>query len=340
MVHNSFHIELDKTSGITLQQQLINAIKKAVSEKDLEPGEILPSINYLSHNLSIARDTVFKAYQELKRLRIVDSTPSKGYMVSQQLKKILLLLDFFSPFKESFHASFKKNIPQDLIVDLVFHHYNREIFDSIVTEGIGKYDIFVIMNYDTSIFKINSVLKKLDPSKLLLIDIPIKDWNNFKPENYACISQNFDLAVYDCLTEIKDRILNYNKFAVIYTKKLNHPEITLAYTQKFCSDNSIDYSVHKETDSLILEAETLYFILRQSDLARILQLCRKQQFIPGKNIGILSYNDSPLYEYIGKGISVISTDFHEMGFKAAKFVKDRELINETIPTKVILRGSL
>ena len=45
-------------------------------------------------------------------------------------------------------------------------------------------------------------------------------------------------------------------------------------------------------------------------------------------------------KFIYKGISVVSTDFIELGTKAAEFINGNKTIQSYIPTKLILRGSL
>ena len=45
-------------------------------------------------------------------------------------------------------------------------------------------------------------------------------------------------------------------------------------------------------------------------------------------------------QFIYKGISVISTDFNQMGAKAAEFINMDKQIQSYIPTQLILRDSL
>ena len=70
----------------------------------------LPSINKLSREYQVSRDTVFKAFIDLKDRGIIDSTPGKGYYVTNKLTNILLLLDEYSPFKYSLYNSFIKKL--------------------------------------------------------------------------------------------------------------------------------------------------------------------------------------------------------------------------------------
>ena len=45
-------------------------------------------------------------------------------------------------------------------------------------------------------------------------------------------------------------------------------------------------------------------------------------------------------QIVGGGITVISTDFEQMGQRAAAFVKNKQKITEILPTSLILRNSL
>jgi DNA-binding LacI/PurR family transcriptional regulator len=68
--------------------------------------------------------------------------------------------------------------------------------------------------------------------------------------------------------------------------------------------------------------------------------------MPGKNlkvgedVGLITLNDTPMLEIIENGISVISTDFKQMGKLAAEYIKNRQKIQTYIPTQLIIRGSL
>ena len=75
-------------------------------------------------------------------------------------------------------------------------------------------------------------------------------------------------------------------------------------------------------------------------MVKIVKDADKNSFKPGREIGLIAYNDDPVLEIIKNGISSISIDFGLMGEKAAEFVKSKSLIQEYIPTKLIIRGSI
>ena len=108
----------------------------------------LPSINKLSREYQVSRDTVFKAFIDLKDRGIIDSTPGKGYYVTNKLTNILLLLDEYSPFKYSLYNSFIKKLSINYKVDLLFHQYNERLFNTILRESIGRYNKYIVMNFN------------------------------------------------------------------------------------------------------------------------------------------------------------------------------------------------
>jgi DNA-binding LacI/PurR family transcriptional regulator len=146
--------------------------------------------------------------------------------------------------------------------------------------------------------------------------------------------------VYKELHSIKDILKRYGAFKLINSGNLNHPAVTLEYFTRFCYDNEIRCNILDDVEKMGLNKGDAFFLLRQKDLATLLRICKENSFEPGKDIGILAYNDSPLYEFIGPGISVISTDFELMGKNAAQFVIDRKHVQQVVPTKIKLRGSL
>ncbi|MBN1952762.1 MAG: GntR family transcriptional regulator [Bacteroidales bacterium] len=332
-------LSLDTSSGETKLQALIRELLRLI-QAELHEGDSLPSVNQVSRELSLSRDTVFKAYSELKRRKIVKSTPTKGYFVSHDISRVLLLLDYYTPFKDMVYREIEREVGRDYTIDLVFHHYNKTVFDTVVLNSIGKYDAYVIMNFDTQEFSISGSLKRIDPSKLLLLDIPVFDWKNFESGRYSYVWQDFDESVFSALQEIREQVRKYSRFVFMNPDRLKHPAVTLEAFRRFCDQNGICPEVVTLSASLRVKKGEVYFVLRQSDLAEILTQCREADLIPGEDIGVLAYNDIPLYEFIGKGITVISTDFKKMGQLAAEFIKEQQPVQKILPASLINRNSL
>ena len=75
-------------------------------------------------------------------------------------------------------------------------------------------------------------------------------------------------------------------------------------------------------------------------LGQFLSQCRMRKLEPGIDTGIISYNETPMKQFIYKGITVLSTDFEMLGKKAADFVVNDLPMNFCVPTSMIVRESL
>lgn len=329
-----FKFKPEEGSSLTKLQQLIHAVTEAISIGILKEGDILPSVNKLSRDSGISRDTIFKAYNVLKQRSIISSTPTKGYFVSTESYKVFVLLDDFSAFKEQLYNSFRNELPESYTVDLLFHHYNYEIFEQLIQNSLGKYNMYLVMNINNK--SLEDVVRKIDPNKLLILDMGKVNDN----EGISYLTQDFNQVVYECLQHGIGQIRKYDEFILIFPPNTPHPAETIDAFNSFCADFNINHTVLKKFDGTKLKSGQAYFVIKDDDLVRIVKDCKQRGMKLGSDIGILSYNDTPMKEIVSSGITVISIDFNEMGKKAAVFVSGKEKIFEQIPSRLILRGSL
>ncbi|MCK3684908.1 GntR family transcriptional regulator [Maribellus sp. YY47] len=320
--------------GQTKLQQLVHSITEAIAKGELKAGDPLPSVNQLSSESGFSRDTVFKAYNILKQRSVVESAPTKGYFVANESYRVFVLLDDFSAFKEQLYQSLRQNLPESYAVDLLFHHYNREVFTQLIESSLGRYSMYVVMNIDHQ--SMEPILNKIDSNKLLLLDMgkPANDKVNY-------LLQDFGESVIHCLDEQADRFRKYNELVLVYSEKdTPHPGEVVPAIQSFCKKHSIIFSRVSRFDSSKLKSGQAYFVIRDSDLVEVIKSCRSNQLELGKQVGIISYNDTPMKEIVGGGITVISTDFEEMGREVATFVQHKHKIGKVLSTSLILRDSL
>ena len=328
-----FKFTINPASTILKFQQLIDCVNDAISQNVLKAGDILPSVNQVCRENSLSRDTVFKAYAELKNRGIIESVPNRGYFVSQATTKVFLFLDTFKAYKEVLYASFRDNLPENVAVDLHFHHYNIDIFEKIIKESIGKYTKYIIMNFDHP--RVKEITSLIPAQKLLIID-----WKINSSDEQSCVCQDFGQPVYDCLAENIELIKKYDKFIYFYPEFTYHPPISIEYFLQFAKEYSINHSVFKEFHKLNIQNDELYLLVSDRTLAKILDQCEQKELIPGIDVGIISYNETPMKKYVKNGITVLSTDFELMGQKAAEFVATSEKLNFCVPTKLKIRSSL
>lgn len=326
-------MRIEFTQEGTKLQQLVDAFTVAIGRGQYKMGESLPSINYLSKVNQVSRDTVFKAYIELKRRGVVDSTPTKGYYVNGAVNKVFMLLDTFSPFKDVLYNSVVSNLPKNYSIDLLFHHYNLRVFESVINDSLGRYSMYVVMNFNND--RISNTLKKVDKGKLLILD-----WGKYKTENYSYVCQDFDQALYHCLVSGLPQIKKYKKMVMYLPDSSPHPRSSVKWFKRFCKDFDIMYRVVEHLNERDVEQGTAYLVIPQKELVEMVKFCRNKQFNLGSDVGLIGYNDMPMYEIIENGITVISTDFVQMGKRAAEFIKSKQKVQEIVPTQLILRGTL
>lgn len=330
---NKFQFTTDAKSTKLKYIQLVDAVSEAISNRDLQEGDLLPSVNYLIKECSLSRDTVFKAYAELKNRGLIVSVPNRGYFVAHANTKVLLFLDTFKAYKEVLYASFIKNLPENVGVDLQFHHYNMDSFARVIDESIGKYSTYVVMSFDHP--RMAEVMKKLPPEKLLAID-----WNVHCPAECSTVYQSFGAGLYNALASDLDIYTAYEEFVYIYPEFTDHPQVSITMFETFCKDHDIAHRVIRHSKNLQVKKGVLYLSVSDRMLSVLLDQCAEEGLELGEDVGVLSYNETPMKKYIKNGISVITTDFKEMGKEVARFVEAGEAVDKCIPTRLIKRSSI
>jgi len=330
---SSFKFTVDQNSNILKFQQLVDAITDSISQNELKQGDMLPSVNQIMKECQLSRDTVFKAYAELKKRGAVESVPNRGYFVTKKITKVFLFLDTFKAYKEVLYHSFLNNLPKNISVDLHFHHYNINVFEKIINESIGKYSKYIVMNFDHP--KVPKIIKKIPSEQLLIID-----WNVNTTADQSVVYQNFGESVFNCLSNNIDAIKKYEEFTFFYPSFTYHPKEVLGHFKKFCKKNNIKHQVISDSETFEIKPGGLYFLVSDRTLANFLDQCSAKGYEPGKEVGVISYNETPMKKYVKNGITVISTDFELMGKKAAEFVISGIPIKFEVPIHLKIRPSL
>ena len=327
------YIRIDHHSDVPKYQQIVNAINNGIANSIISEGDLLPSVNTICKAHSLSRDTVFKAYSILKENKVIESVPNKGYYVASNTRKILLVLDTFKAYKEVLYHSFINNLPTNYITDVQFHHYNIDNFKTILNNSLGKYYKYVVMNFDDK--DVPAAIAKIPNEKLLLIDWKIYDQET---SNYVC--QDFGSAFYTSLEKAIDLFRKYKEINFLYPEYTNHSIETIEFFKKFCDVYNFNYKILTNSKAYSIEKDIAYISVSDRVLGVFLEQCKKKKLEPGLDVGFLSYNETPMKEFIYKGISVVSTNFKELGTKAAEFIMNDKPMQAYIETNLIVRESL
>ncbi|MCU4174395.1 GntR family transcriptional regulator [Carboxylicivirga sp. N1Y90] len=324
---------INTNSEIPKFQQMVDTVTNALAENKLHEGDQLPSVNAICKTYKLSRDTVFKSYGILKEQGIIESVPNKGYFVAKEGQKVFLFLDTFKAYKEVLYAEFVKNLNKNTIADVHFHHYNIELFKKLITESRGRYSKYIIMPFAHK--DVADIVNLLPPNKTLIID-----WNTNINKVKNKLYQDFNTPVSKTLQEADHLLKKYKRKIMVYPSFTYHPIITAQAFEKYCKDKGYEHYKLTNEEELSVRAGDMYFCVSDRMLGHILEQCKERKLEPGIDVGILSYNETPMKKFIYKGISVISTDFKLMGQQAAAFASNDIEMDFCVPTKIFFRESL
>ncbi len=327
------YITIDENSRTPKYRQIVDLVVHHISIGNLKIGQKMPSINMFSEEFLLSRDTIEKAYNILKERKVITSIRGKGYYITQtkliSKTNILFLVNKLSNYKMKIYNSFIDNIGANSHTDLHIYHCDENLFTDIMEKSIGAYDFYIIMphfktknmNHISNPQKAIDLINKIPREKLILLDNRIPQFD----ENVVSIYQDFENDIYDALKKGLEKITTYRKIILIYPDKTvyPYPKRILNGFIRFCVEFNLDYEILNEIyEDMVLNERELFITIEESDLVNLVKSTRDKGWNLGKEIGIISYNDTPLKELLG--ITVVSTDFVSMGIAAANIVMGNE----------------
>ena len=255
------------------------------------------------------------------------------------------MINKLSSYKLKTYNYFIDAIGANSHTDLNIYHCDESLFLNLLDKNKSAYDYFIIMpHFKTDDLKhvsftenVIKAIKKIPRDKLILLD-------NIKEEidgNLIAIYQDFENDIYNALNEGASKIKKYKKIMLIYPDKAvyPYPRRILHGFRKFCIEHKLDFEVlDKIYDDMILKNGDLFITIEEADLVNLVKQVREDEYKLGSDIGIISYNDTPLKELLG--ITVISTDFKVMGETAANMILNKQKGKVKMPFNFIDRDSL
>lgn len=329
-------ISVDERLGAPKYKQIVTSVEDGLTNGLLKKGDKLPSINSIRDKFSLSRDTVLMAFNELKMRGIVESVSGKGYYIKSEnitvKQKVFVLFDELNAFKEDLYTAFLQNLQPDIQVDIFFHHFSFDVFSKHVNDAIGNYNYYVIMPANLKHTK--QVIDRLPTDKVYVLDQMPEEL-----KHYPSIHQNFQNDIYNSLNQAFELIKKYKKLVLVFPES-KQPLGMLNGFQKFRKEADFPYKVIKTLEGFTPQKGEAYLILDDRDLIVLIKKIKELNLVIGKDIGIVSYNDTLLKEIVEGGITTISTDFKQMGKRLAEMIAKNERLNIENPNALIIRNSL
>ncbi len=322
-------------------QQIIEGVVGAVREGRARRGDPLPSASRLCSRFQLARETVIKAYAALKAMGVVKAVPRKGYFVATEtvahVRKVLLCFDELSPYKQELYESFRQHAGASVVADIFFHHCDIRAFRTLLDRA-GYYNLCVVMPFEDK--AVPGVLDRLDRSRLLLLDRA----DHVGPED-SFVVQDHDRGLDEALESGADLFGRYRKLHLVMPEpgevaihSSQAPSVIPRVFKRFCARHKLPCSVVREVGE-VRQGEA-WFVIDDADLVAVVTRARAKGLRLGRDLGVLAYNETAMRSIVGEGITVVSTDFREMGRLAAEYVLNPRRVRVTVPTTLIRRQSL
>lgn len=332
-------IQVEKSSKTPKYIQISESIIDSIKSGALEKGAKLPSINQICLKNQLARETVVKAFHQLKEKGLIASVHGKGFYISstntKTINRVFVLFDTFTSYKETLFYGIKEAFGPNTILDIYFHHFNYEVFQNTIASHIGNYTSYIVLPMDHR--RINKALAPIPNSKLFLIDV----FPKYYQSEAIGIFQDFRQDIEEALLSLKSKIGRYNSLNLIFRNTITDvPKDLGKGFVNYCKEHKIRHSI--SADKVLpedIKKGQSFIVIDDEDLVTIVESSADKGLILGKDVGIISYNDTALKKVVGNGISVISTDFKQMGLGIAEMIIAEERRNKRNKTTFVDRGS-
>jgi DNA-binding transcriptional regulator YhcF (GntR family) len=335
------HLFIDYYSATPKYLQLANCIVKAISEGVLKQNDVLPSINELSFEFEISRDTAEKGYKHLKKTGVLGSVPGKGYFVKNaelnQKLKIFLLFNKLSPHKKIIYDAFVESLGDLAAIDFYIYNNDFLFFKKLLSQTKDNYTHYVIIpHFLDGGENVHEIINTIPKEKLILLDKIVPGITG----NYAAVYEDFEEDIYNALVQANTKLSKYHTIKIIFPEYTYHPKEILEGFFRYCQQFAFNYKVVRKIEIEPIKEGEVYINLMENDLVVLIEKILTTKMKVGKHVGVISYNETPLKKIILNGVTTISTDFQMMGEKAAQLILEQSTEHVAIPFYLTMRASL
>ena len=242
--------------------------------------------------------------------------------------KVLAIFDKLSTYKQILFNSMTERLDNHAEITILLHEQNVETMEYFLNENLDNFDYYVIAPHfpqdAATQEKVRTLLKKVPNRKLIMTD----NWIKSIPGNYGAVYQDWENDIIQGLGEGLDMFKNYNRLNVITLPSSLYARTIRTGVEKFCKDNDIRVTYSDVVISEnVCKGEAYLLLSGQYDfgLIELARLAKKKGLAVGKDIAIISYNESPISEIILNGLTTVSTDFIQMGQLIGDMILKRQL---------------
>lgn len=272
---------------------------------------------------------------------IIKAVPRRGYFIKNieflQTLKIFLLFNKRSSHKKTIYDSFVQSLVENALVDFYIYNNDFLLFKRLLSSKKDDYSHYVIIpHFIEDGANALEIINTIPKEKLLLMDKLIPGLTG----EYAAAYENFEWDIYNDLNEALDELAKYHTLKIIFPENSYYPPEIIKGFRNFCQYHAFFYKIISDIVEEPINKGEVFINVMEVDLVTLIDRIMLLDFKIGEQVGIISYNETPLKKVIQNGITTISTDFHQMGLIAAELILGNSRAQVPVPFKLTLRPSL
>ncbi len=331
--------------GLPVYKQLLRQFETKIKTGKLKPGEVVPSMNELSEELGISRETVKKVYSILRDRGYLEAHQGKGFYVkcpddSQKLS-ILILFDKMSIYKQTILNTFLEVIGDNVDTTILLHNQNLDLYEYYLNLYLDQFDYYIVTPHFALDGEVHRKMLKLTsriPNRKLIVLDHLPDGLK---GNFGAVYQDFENDAYKGLETGLPKLKKSGMLNVITLSSSLYGTLVYKAIERFCNDHGIKISHWEETPDIIRKNETFLIIGSQHDagLTDLSDRIDSFNLKVGKDVFLISYNEFPLNKVILGGLTTISADFSMMGRLAAQMISEKRMFKQVCDFGMIRRST-
>lgn len=332
-------IAINKKSVVPKYKQVVDLFLLKIKANVYTVGQRIPSINETSEKLLLSHCTIERAYIFMKKLGVISGVRGKGYyirnIVNNKLKVSLFFSDL-SNYQANFYYSLITTFGENARVELFIYDHKGEKFESIIKGNLQSFDYFVIIpDFKDNKEKIKEVILKIPQDKVIIIDCLFEGFRD-----NSMLDQVYDKDIQTALACGIDLLNKYRRLNLFFPQKEYYPPCIINEFQIFCETHGFEYSVIYQIIETEIKQDEAYFFASDDDLYTFIKIIKKREWTLGIECGVVAFNEDPVKEILGNGITTISISYHQISQSVAQMIFTKQFGYIKIPFLFIKRDSL
>ncbi len=304
--------EVDFNSRLPKYRQVILAISRDIRRAILTPGDKIPSINEASSECYLSRDTVEKAYKELSRRGIIRSIPGKGFFVSDSVfdnpLKILLVFDKLDESRWKLFNELNECLGNAELTMMSYEH-NYRMLNLSLEEHKNDFDFFIVIPH---FFAYQDDLKRafssVVPERLIVLTHEVSGLD----EQTSQFTFDRKAEWTKALDAVSDRMGSFRRLVLFFQDDFSFPQEIFEAVEAFTNRVGMPFKSLNEWDPKKIQPGDVALVLEDETLSELVEFATRKELEIGQDIGIISFDDDPMKELLGGGITTLGYNYREI----------------------------